>query len=37
MIQVAGYNEDGTLKYEASELELKKTRTVGVDVDKIGW
>ncbi|GES60038.1 C2H2 finger domain protein [Aspergillus terreus] len=34
VIQVAGYNADGTVKYEAGELELQETTTVGVDLDK---
>ncbi|KAL4787971.1 hypothetical protein BJX76DRAFT_353766 [Aspergillus varians] len=37
LIQIAGYNEDGTMKYEAGEVELTETTTVGVDLDKIGW
>ncbi|KAL2829193.1 hypothetical protein BDW59DRAFT_178538 [Aspergillus cavernicola] len=37
MIQMAGYNDDGTLRYEASKLDLQKTQTVGVDLNKIGW
>ncbi|KAL4903200.1 hypothetical protein BDW74DRAFT_180067 [Aspergillus multicolor] len=37
MVQINGYNEDGTLKYEAGKLELRKTTTVGVDLEKIGW
>ncbi|KAL4912361.1 hypothetical protein BDW62DRAFT_215076 [Aspergillus aurantiobrunneus] len=37
MIQIAGYNEDGTTKYEAGEVDLQKTKTVGVDLDQFGW
>ncbi|RDW79245.1 putative C2H2 finger domain protein [Aspergillus mulundensis] len=37
MIQINGYNEDGTLKYEAGKLELRKTTTVGVDLEKVRW
>ncbi|KAL4750505.1 hypothetical protein BDW72DRAFT_112277 [Aspergillus terricola var. indicus] len=37
MIQIAGYNEDGTIRYEASSLELHKTKTTGVDLDEIDW
>ncbi|KAL2864509.1 putative C2H2 finger domain protein [Aspergillus lucknowensis] len=29
MIRMVGYNEDGTQKYEAGEVELKKTVTIG--------
>lgn len=34
LIQIAGYNEDGTIRYEASSLELHETKTIGVDLDK---
>ncbi|KAL4883389.1 hypothetical protein BJY04DRAFT_184549 [Aspergillus karnatakaensis] len=36
-VHITGYNEDGTLKYEAGEVVLPKTKKVGVDLDKIGW
>lgn len=37
MIQMAGYNEDGTLKYEAADIDVLKKTTIGVDLDKVGW
>lgn len=37
MIQIAGYNDDGTMRYEAGKVDLQKKTTVGVDLDKIGW
>jgi hypothetical protein len=35
MIQIGGYNGDGTIRYEASGLGLHKT--TGVDLDEIDW
>ncbi|KAL4889522.1 hypothetical protein BDV59DRAFT_210311 [Aspergillus ambiguus] len=37
LVQVAGYHEDGTVKYEAGQLELPNTTTVGVDLNKKDW
>lgn len=37
LVQIAGYNDDGTVKYEAGKLELQKKITIGVDLDKFGW
>ncbi|KAF7183947.1 hypothetical protein CNMCM7691_004437 [Aspergillus felis] len=37
VIQVAGYMPDGTVKYEAGKLELTKTTTIGVDLEKNKW
>ncbi|KAL3478690.1 hypothetical protein BJX99DRAFT_256340 [Aspergillus californicus] len=37
MIQMAGYNEDGTMKYEAANIDVQKKTTIGVDLDKVGW
>ncbi|KAL4807592.1 hypothetical protein BDV18DRAFT_103522 [Aspergillus unguis] len=37
MIQIAGYNDDGTMRYEAGKLELQKKTTIGVDLDKVRW
>ncbi|KAL4994342.1 hypothetical protein BDV10DRAFT_189150 [Aspergillus recurvatus] len=37
MIQISGYNEDGTMRYEAGNLEVRKTKSIGVDLDKVGW
>ncbi|KAL4931972.1 putative C2H2 finger domain protein [Aspergillus undulatus] len=36
MIQTSGYNEDGTIRYVAGEVDLRKV-TVGVDLDMVGW
>ncbi|KAL6230890.1 hypothetical protein BDW75DRAFT_56206 [Aspergillus navahoensis] len=37
MIQIAGYSEDGTMRYKAGSLELRKNKATGVDLDKVGW
>ncbi|GFF83711.1 hypothetical protein IFM61606_07236 [Aspergillus udagawae] len=37
VIQAAGYMPDGTVKYEAGKLELTKTTTIGVDLEKNKW
>ncbi|KAI9368684.1 hypothetical protein BJX61DRAFT_546291 [Aspergillus egyptiacus] len=37
MIQMTGYNEDGTMKYEAAQIDLEKKTTIGVDLNKVGW
>jgi hypothetical protein len=34
VIQATGYMPDGTVKYEAGKLELTKTTTIGVDLEK---
>ncbi|KAL5335421.1 hypothetical protein BJX70DRAFT_390702 [Aspergillus crustosus] len=36
-IQITGYNEDGTLKYEAGKINLTKKITIGVDLNKVDW
>lgn len=37
VIQAAGYMPDGTVKYEAGKLELTKTTTIGVELEKNRW
>ncbi|KAL5045464.1 hypothetical protein BDW71DRAFT_78162 [Aspergillus fruticulosus] len=37
MIQIAGYSEDGTMRYEAGNLELCKTKATDVNLDKVDW
>ncbi|EAW14507.1 putative C2H2 finger domain protein [Aspergillus clavatus NRRL 1] len=34
LIQAAGYNPDGTVKYEAGKLDLTNATTIGVDASK---
>lgn len=34
VIQVAGFNPDGTVKYEAGKLDLTETTVVGTDLRK---
>ncbi|KKK18335.1 hypothetical protein AOCH_005959 [Aspergillus ochraceoroseus] len=36
-IQMAGYNEDGTMKYEAGALDLPKTTRIGTDLRQVNW
>lgn len=37
VIQAAGYNEDGTIRYEAGKLDMPKTKTIGVDLQQVNW
>ncbi|KAL4871106.1 hypothetical protein BDV12DRAFT_194752 [Aspergillus spectabilis] len=37
ILQITGYNEDGTLKYEAGKVDLPKKKNIGVDLNKVEW
>jgi len=37
MIQAIGYNEDGTVKYEAGKVDVPNNTTIGVDLEKGKW
>lgn len=39
VIQATGYNEDGTIKYEAGKLDMPNHTTIGVDLQKkrVDW
>jgi hypothetical protein len=37
VIQASGYNENGTIKYEAGKLDTPQTTTVGTAAHKQKW
>lgn len=37
VVQAVGYNEDGTIKYEAGKLDVPQNTTIGVDLGKVDW
>ncbi|KAL4939943.1 hypothetical protein BDV06DRAFT_28260 [Aspergillus oleicola] len=37
MVQTSGENEDGTIRYVAGQVDLRRKVPVEVDLDKVGW